>query len=223
MTVAYSILPEIDRVIGCETAGRSGEILRRIAGLFVGDAPRLNDAQIRLFDEVLLRLAANAESGAKAELARRLAPLANAPRQLIRSLAQDDDALVAGPILVQSPGLSGADLAAIAAAKGQGHLFAISCRKDLDTTLCGLLLSRGNDEVVGNLAGNISARFSQNDYSRLVDRAVRNPALAKKVAARADISDLLLRRLLEGATANVQQWLLAVAKPLMQGLPATAI
>lgn len=216
MTAARSLIPEIEDVLQRGTAEKRSETLRRITNLFLDGSAFFNEEQVKLFDDVLLRLIAEIETKARAELARRLAPLGNAPHQVVRRLASDDEISVAGPVLMQSPRLDSADLAKIAASKTQAHLFAISYRKDLDEAVTDMLVERGNEDVILNVAGNATARFSDDGYSKLVSRAVSDGALAETVAKRPDIPDRLFRELLVRATKVVQQRLLASARPETQ-------
>jgi uncharacterized protein (DUF2336 family) len=216
MTAARSLIPEIEDALQRGDAQKRGETLRRITSLFLDGSTVFNDEQVKLFDDVLLRLIAEIETKARAELSRRLAPLGNAPHNVMRRLASDDEISVAGPVLMQSPRLDAADLAQIASSKSQAHLFAISYRKDLDEAVTDLLVDRGNEDVVLNVAGNVTARFSDSGYSKLVDRAVSDGALAEAVAKRPDIPDRLFRELLVRATAVVQRRLLASARPETQ-------
>lgn len=216
MTAARSLIPEIEDALQRGDAQKRGETLRRITTLFLDGSGVFNEEQIKLFDDVLIRLIAEIETKARAELSRRLAPLGNAPRRLMRRLAGDDEISVAGPVLMQSPRLGSADLTKIAASKSQAHLFAISYRKDLDETVTDVLVDRGNEDVVLNVAGNTTARFSDDGYSKLVERAVSDGALAEAVAKRPDIPDRLFRELLVRATAVVQRRLLASARPETQ-------
>ncbi len=216
MTAARSLIPEIEDALQRGNAQKRGETLRRITTLFLDGAAHFNDEQVRLFDDVLLRLIDEIETKARAELARRMAPVGNAPHGVIRRLAGDDEISVAGPVLMQSPRLDSADLQQIASSQTQAHLFAISYRKDLDEAVTDVLVERGNDDVVLNVAGNASARFSDDGYSKLVHRAVSDGALAEAVAKRPDIPDRLFRELLVRATAVVQQRLLASARPETQ-------
>src|SRR4051794_17974545 len=103
--------------------------LHYVTSLFVDQAARYSEEQVALFDDVLSRLAAEIESSARAKLARTLAPIANAPRAIIRNLAFDDEIAVASPVLSQSERLDEADLIENARSKSQAHLLAISHRK----------------------------------------------------------------------------------------------
>ena len=62
------------------------------------------------------------ETKARAEMAQTLAPIANAPAELMRQLAHDDDIAVAGPVLTQSARLAETELVEFAETKGQAHL-----------------------------------------------------------------------------------------------------
>ena len=53
---------------------------------------------------MLCRLIVEIETKARAEMAHTLAPMNNAPLELMRKLAHDDDIAVAGPVLTQSAG-----------------------------------------------------------------------------------------------------------------------
>ena len=66
-------------------------MLRRITSLFVDGANYYNEDHVGLFDDVLMRLIVEIEAKTVAELAHRLAPIDNAPIQLMRRLAKDDD------------------------------------------------------------------------------------------------------------------------------------
>jgi uncharacterized protein (DUF2336 family) len=216
MAAARSLIPEIEDAIQRGDAQKRAETLRRITSLFLDGAAYFNEEQVKLFDDVLLRLIAEIETRARAELSRRLAPIGNAPREVVRRLANDDEISVAGPVLMQSPRLASEELTKIASTQTQAHLFAISYRKDLSESVTDVLVERGNDDVVLNVAGNATARFSDNGYSKLVSRAVSDGALAETVAKRPDIPDRLFRELLVRATAVVQQRLLASARPETQ-------
>lgn len=216
MTAVPSLIPEIEDVLQRGSAEKRAETLRRITTLFLEGSPHFNEEQVGLFDDVLTRLIAEIETKARAELSRRLAPLGNAPHELMRRLASDDDISVAGPVLMQSPRLDNSDLTKIAASKGQAHLFAISSRDGLDESVTDVLVQRGNSDVVLRVAGNTTARLSESGYSHLVKRAVSDGTLAEAVANRPDIPDRLFRELLVRATAVVQQRLLASARPETQ-------
>jgi uncharacterized protein (DUF2336 family) len=93
---------------------------------------------------------------------------------------------------------------------------AISGRSQLGEALTDVLVERGNAAVAQKLAGNSGARFSDNAFANLVDRARSDDALAETVGQRVDIPPYLFQRLVTEATERVQRRLLAVANPEMR-------
>jgi uncharacterized protein (DUF2336 family) len=75
------------------------------------------------------------ESTALIELSERLAPVNNAPINVVNTLARDDEIAIAAPVLSLSDRLTTADLIEIAMAKSQAHLLAISKRSSLGESL----------------------------------------------------------------------------------------
>jgi uncharacterized protein (DUF2336 family) len=137
-----------------------------------------------LFDEVLGRLLERVEMRSLSELSQRIAPVPNAPGHIIWQLASNDEIMVARPVLEQSPRLSMNDLIEIASKKSQAHLFAISCRKDLDVPITDVLVQRGEREVLLNLAQNPSAIISESGYTALVRLAEKDETLAFRYSCR---------------------------------------
>jgi uncharacterized protein (DUF2336 family) len=133
-----------------------------------------------------------------------MAPVATPPANLIRSLAFDDDASVACPVLSRSPGLKDDDLIATAASKSQDHLYAISQRETLSVSVTDVLVDRGDRHVVRSVAKNTGARFSDAGFGKLVVRARGDAALALRVGARRDIPRQHFLKLVESASASVR-------------------
>ncbi len=181
--------------------------------LFADRASRLNESHLQLFDDVFCRLAAGVDVNARAELAARVAVLGNAPRELIRRLAKDDDVAVARPVLMRSQRLEQSDLVEVAETKNQAHLLALAKRKWLRPPVIDVLLRRGDHRVLRSLAENLDARLSDASFATLVKRAAEDTVLAEKVGLRPDVPPRLLRDLLLGGTKALQQRLLAIATP----------
>ena len=216
MTVPASLIPELEEVIQNGTAERRAQTLRKIASLFLNGASQFNDDHVNLFDGVLTRLVDEIESKVRAELSHCLAPVGNAPAEVVRRLAKDDDIAVAGPVLERSSRLQETDLVDIARTKSQAHLLAISGRTGIAEAVTDVLVRRGDRQVVRSVAGNRAARLSEGTFSTLVSRAEKDGELAEKVGMRPDIPPRLFRELLFKATAVVQQRLLASARPETQ-------
>src|ERR1700758_2759630 len=121
-----SLAEELEAVVASGSAARRGDILSRVTDLFIYDAARYSPDQVRLFGDVMARLARGMGTEARARLAERLAPVATAPLNVIQALALDEDAAVAGAVLARSERLSERDLLLIAGSKPQPHLLALA-------------------------------------------------------------------------------------------------
>ena len=86
---AAALIPELETVLAHGSDEKRAETLRAITVLFLERADRLGDEQVRLFDGIFVRLIACVGREARAELARRLTPLSNAPVETMRVLTED--------------------------------------------------------------------------------------------------------------------------------------
>jgi uncharacterized protein (DUF2336 family) len=213
MSVGQSLIAELDDAIKSGSKDKRVDTLRRITDLFVAGADRFNDHQIEVFDSVLGRLIERIEARALVELSQRLAPINNAPIEIVRRLAGDENITVAEPILSKSTRLSDDDLIEIANTKTQEHLLAISSRSRIAAPVTDVLLRRGDDRVYHRLAENPDASFSEDGFAALVKHAEKDEGLAEKVGLRFDIPLRLFRELLLRATEAVRSRLLAASGP----------
>ncbi|WP_426436113.1 DUF2336 domain-containing protein [Bradyrhizobium genosp. P] len=213
---AQSIIAELEDAVRDGTTAKRVQTLRRVTDLFLNDGDRLNDEQVKVFDDVLCLLIARVETRARAELSKRLAPLDYAPFEVIQSLAWDDDISVAGDVLTHSSRLSTEALREIASTKGQEHLFAISARDNLPEAVTDVIVDRGEDKVIRRLAKNASAQFSDDGYSNIVARAEGDDELVEILGLRIDLPAKLLRELLRRAKDAVRARLLALAPPAVR-------
>jgi uncharacterized protein (DUF2336 family) len=168
MTAPITVITELERAIANGSPQHRAEMLMQIADLFVDNSPRYTDDEISLFDDIITRLATEIEVPVRSLLARRLAPIANAPVHILRILASDDEIKVAHPVLAQSELLDDAILVQSARSKSQEHLLAISQRKTLSEVVTDVLVERGNKQVVLSIANNRGANFSEAGFCRLV-------------------------------------------------------
>ena len=212
MGVPASLLPELEEVVQHGSAEKRAETLRRLTTLFLDGAPVFSDEHVALFDDVIGCLIEEIEAKALAELARRIAPVPNAPAGVVKSLAENDDIAVAGPVLEQAR-LDEPELMQIAENKSQAHLLALSARANLSEALADIIVTRGDREVARAIATNQQAKLSENAFTSLVKRAEQDGVLAEKVGLRTDIPPRLFRQLLMQASDVVQKRLLAQAKP----------
>ena len=126
MTEAAFALDDLNDAIARGTAESRAKALWHATDILV--AGEFGEDDIRLFGEVIARLADEIEETARAELSERLARSDNAPPKVVRMLAFDDSIRVAAPVLQFSTKLDVKSLIANVRTKSQPHLLAISRR-----------------------------------------------------------------------------------------------
>ncbi len=204
MTARQDLIDDIEQAIAGRSIQSRVTSLQYVTDLFIGQAEHYSDEQVALFDDVLSRLCAEIELSARAELARRLAPIPNAPPAVIRSLATDDAIEVAAPVLAQSERLDEAMLIATARSKSQAHLLAITRRKSIGEALTDTLIERGDGIVVLSTVRNAGARFSEGGYTALVQRSAADDDIAESLGARPEMPRHQFLKLLTIASETVR-------------------
>jgi uncharacterized protein (DUF2336 family) len=178
-------------------------------------AGRYSDDEIWIFGEIIGVLEREIEVAARAQLARRLARVDNAPVNIINKLAFDDSIDVAGPVLRQSEQLDARALVANARSKSQLHLLAISERKSIIEDVTDVLVTRGNREVVNSVAKNGGARFSDFGILHMIKRSEGDSILIEQLGRRKDIPRHLFQQMIAKASDNAK-------KKLEKGRPELA-
>lgn len=125
-----------------------------------------------------------------------LAAMPNLPDALVRKLATDTDIDVARPIIRDYAAISEPVLIHVANTGSQDHLRAIAGRILVTPPVTDAVVERGDRSVVGILAGNSGAQFSDLAMRRLIDKAKGDSDLQARLVARKDLSLAAVQRLL---------------------------
>lgn len=187
MSEARALITELDAALSNASDSRQLSILRRVTDLFLDGSENFSNDYVAIFDDVISRLIDKTELPALIELSNRLAPLGNAPMNVIASLARNDAIMVSGPVLEKSNALTDQALAEIAETKSQKHLAAIAGRAKISETVTDILVERGNSEVTRKVIANLDARISELGFVNLINRCKGDHAMAAAVANRTDI------------------------------------
>jgi uncharacterized protein (DUF2336 family) len=182
MTETSSLLTELDTTLTTASDERQSSILRKVTELFLGRSADYSGDQVSVFDDVICRLIEHGEHSALLELSAKLAPVGNAPLNVVVHLSKEDDIAISGPILEMSPIVPEETLAEIAKTKGQHHLAAIASRPRIGEAVTDVLVERGNSEVACKVTGNQGAKFSEPGLVKLIKRAKNDKTLAEAVA-----------------------------------------
>jgi uncharacterized protein (DUF2336 family) len=203
MAKVKSFLRDLDDAVARGTPESRMRALWHTTDLLI--AGRYSDDEIWTFGEVIGRLADEIEIAARVQLAKRLAPAANAPANILHKLAFDDSIEVAGPVLQGSDNLEAYALVANVCTKSQSHMLAISKRKSIEESVTDVLVTRGNREVVNSVVTNKGARFSEFGFLHMIKRAEGDSILAEQLGLRKDIPRHLFQQLIAKASDDVKK------------------
>jgi uncharacterized protein (DUF2336 family) len=205
MNASHDLIEELEGAIAAKGVGHRAAVLRRVTDLFAAVSEGFDEGQVALFDDVMGRLVGDVDGSVRVAIAHRLAPIANAPPTVIRTLALDEAIEVAGPVLAVSERVDEDTLIISAKTRSQSHLLAISHRRLLGEAVTDVLVTRGSHEVAVSVAANHGAKFSDLGYSRLVERSERDEELAVRIWMRPEIPRQHLLKLVVIASAAVQR------------------
>jgi uncharacterized protein (DUF2336 family) len=207
-----SFIADLDGAINSGSREQRVDMLRKVTDLFINRSDAYSGDQVAVFGDVLARLSAAMQDKVRAELSQRLASVANAPHNVIKALATDDNIEVAAPVLAGSEQLNEEDLVDIARNKSQSHLLAMTQRTSLNAPVTDIIVERGDQEVVRSIAANTGAKFSAGGFDKLVEKSKFDDILASCVGLRADIPHDQFQKLIRTASASAREQL-AMAMP----------
>jgi uncharacterized protein (DUF2336 family) len=162
--------------------------------------------------EILASLLPRLEERVRAHLARRIAPSADVPNALVRRLAEDVIG-VAYPILLDSPVLTEADLAAIVAGQGADHRLAIAQRSELSEAVTASLVTHGPEDVIEKTLRNPKARFSDDTFRAATRLARQIERLQMPLATRDDLPAQIAQEILSFVSEEVRSEILRRLRP----------
>lgn len=182
------------------------ELTRHVISLFSLTSDTCSKEQMDIYDSVLLRLADFADCASRTLIAEKLAELRRAPEAIVLRLA-NDIIDVARPLLEKSTVLRDVDLADIARANEQEHLFAIAGRDVLSEIVTDVLVERGDKTVKCRVASNHGAAFSDRGMSALLEAAAQDEELQAQLGRRGDLHEDYIVKLIEVASEEVRKQL----------------
>jgi uncharacterized protein (DUF2336 family) len=205
-----TLIDELESAVAGEDISRRAHVLQRVTDLFVANSGQLSEAQIALFDDVMVRLLNEIDTKARAGFGELVAGMEITPAAVVRELALDDSIDVAGPILTRLEGIGADVLMEGAMTKSQDHLLAISRRRQLPGSLTDVLVERGDRRVAISTTANPGAELSEFGCATLVGRAEGDRDLAACIWRRPGIPRQHLLTLFAAASRAVQQELQSI-------------
>lgn len=136
--------------------------------------------------DILLDMLFHASDEEKLLCSTRLASLSEAPRRVLRYLAQNE-LEIARPLLEQSDAFDGSDLLEILDHVSMEHRMLIAQRKRVPIVVCDHLARRAEVSVVKALVLNKGAEFSETAMDILVDRSRKEAGLYQLLIGRLEL------------------------------------
>lgn len=183
----YSRLKSLMSLAQEPSSDKRRELLREVTDLFIEDPTSYSETESDHMGGIMGQIAYKMEMEVRQQLADRMSSLAEAPKNLIVQLANDDIS-VAQPVLQKSGVLDNEELLRIVQSQSQEHLMAISGRETVSAAVADGLVERGSDDVLVSLVKNKGAELSEESQQTIVTRAKDIEALHAPLAERTDLN-----------------------------------
>lgn len=176
---------DVERLMEDKSIESRIDVVQKISGQYVGKV--FTDTELRYAEQIFRLLVKDTESRVRLALARSLKDAEDAPRDVITTLAHDEEK-IAAPIISYSDVLSDADLMRIIENSHEvGKIEAVAKRSGVSERVSSALISTHYPQVVQTLLENDSARIAEKDYNRIIDDHADNQAVTEAMAKRAGL------------------------------------
>jgi uncharacterized protein (DUF2336 family) len=165
-----------------------------IGDLCLSTGRHLSNSEKAIAYEIISALIRDVESQVRAALSDQLADQADAPRDLIVTLA-NDIIDVARPIVARSVVLEDQDLVDLIFKQAEAHHLAITERESLSTKVTDSLARTENAEVIASALSNDGAEFTERTLEDLVNMAKSDAMLQAPLINRQDLSTAQARKM----------------------------
>lgn len=183
-----TLADDLARLAAERSSDKRVELLRRIAEVYATHAEPPVATERYLFNEVVSRLVDKLCGPNRTVASCTLAGMKNLPDGVVRTLASDADIAVARPMIRDYKAMPERILVDIARTGSQEHLRVIAARDEVTPPVTDVMVERGDSTVVGILAANSGARFSDSGMRRLVGKARDDHRLQALLVDRKDLS-----------------------------------
>lgn len=161
-------------------------LVRRLIDVVAMPASRIPPQDRNMAGDILLDMLLHVTDRERTLCASRLAVCRDAPRRVLRYLAQCTFA-VARPLLEESDAFDASDLVEIVQGTTQEHRMVIARRRNLCVTVTGALAQYGETAVVRELLQNRNAPLAEQTVDRIVADSREEPSLCPLLAERIEL------------------------------------
>jgi len=188
------------------TEGRTS-LAATVADLFGEEGDVLSDRERSLMFDILHKVIVDVEMSVRKGLSERLADAEDAPRALIKLLA-NDAIEVACPVLTRSKVLHDQDLIEVISHRTLEHQLAVANRFSVSETVSSALVETGEISVIERLLQNKNARISQSTLGYLVDESKRYDSFREPILRRSELDPDLAKRMFLWVSAALREFIL---------------
>jgi uncharacterized protein (DUF2336 family) len=188
------------------TEGRTS-LAATVADFFGEGGDVLSDRERSLMFDILHKVIVDVEMSVRTGLSERLADAEDAPRALIKLLA-NDAIEVAYPVLTRSKVLRDEDLIEVISHRTLEHQLAVANRFSVSETVSSALVETGERSVIERLLHNKNARISQNTLEYLVDESKRYDTFREPILRRSELGPDLAKRMFLWVSAALREFIL---------------
>lgn len=148
----------------------------------------------KLMFDILRRLVHEAEMVVRRTISMRLSEMEDAPRDLVRLLA-NDKIEIAYPILTKSGALEDEDLIEIIEHRTFEHQLAVAIRSNIGESVSDALVDTGDKNVIKCLLQNTTSQISRATMEYLVEQSEREDIFREPLVRRSDLGADLAQRM----------------------------
>lgn len=171
-----------------------GLLVENIVDLFLTPDGRLNDHERALMSDILCKLVEDVEAVVRKELAERLSRVKDAPKELIRLLANDEIS-IARSILENASVLRAPDLIEIIRLRTNEHRMCIALRQEVSAEISDALIEYGDTDVIEAMLRNPDAEISERSMEYLVAESRRVDRFQEPLILNHDLPPALAHRM----------------------------
>ena len=183
------------------------DLLEQVVDIRMFRDEKLRDGEREILDEILLDLAAQAETDLRLQLAKQLADLPSPPEALVQFLIHDEYE-IARPMLLGCRTVSNESLLKVIRTESEGHRIAIANREGISAEISSVLIEVGEDIVLTNLVENDSAEIDFADMQKLIERSRNVEALRRPLIERDGLDPIFANQMFWWVSGSLRERIL---------------
>jgi uncharacterized protein (DUF2336 family) len=201
-------LEELVRLARDKSQKSRSILVAAINDLYSDEEELLTEQDRAIMVDIIRQLIHEVEASVRCTLARRLAERADAPEDLVLTLA-NDEIEVAHPILIRSEVLKDPELIEIVQHRTMEHQVAIATRPKISERVSDALVETDNEEVITALLSNSSASISDSTMGHLVEQSGGITGYQEPLVRRHDLSTEMAKKLYWAVSAALRTHIVA--------------